>query len=95
MTALMYDHERADLVAHGGYALENAAGEVLALFDDWAEQDYWIEAAKMAYDDVRTCGHPAAAGWLNARTPLTVHAITREQREDHEADGTPWLQREP
>lgn len=92
---LMYDAELGDLVPRAGYALQAANGETLALFDEWAEADEWIERARLAYHEAWDCGHPLAPRWLNQRLPLTVRAVTEEQWEDILADGTPWLQQEP
>jgi hypothetical protein len=79
----------------GGWLLENALGEALALFEAREAQDYWIDAAKRYYDDAATCGHPSAAAWLAERAPLIVRGISCDERDDILAEGTPVLQREP
>jgi hypothetical protein len=78
----------------GGWLLENALGEALAVFEAREAQDYWIEAAKRYYDDAATCGHPSAAAWLAERAPLIVRGISCEERELILGDGPPVLQRE-
>lgn len=90
------DAEAAALLpCTGGYVLENAHGEVLAAFTDRDEQDHWLGIAKSSYDEALFSSHPRARGWVTDQLPLVVRLVTCEEYAEAEADGTPWLQREP
>jgi len=79
----------------GGYVIEDALGEVLAVCDEADEVDGWLLEARAYFDEACACGHPAAGPWVTQRLPVRSRVITVQEREDIATDGTPWLQREP
>lgn len=79
----------------GGYVIEDARGEALALCDEHDDVDKWMLEARAYFAEAWGCGHPAAGPWVAERLPVTSRVLTVEEREEILEDGTPTLQREP
>jgi len=80
----------------GGYVVEDARGEVLALVgDDRDEAEHWKRVGHDWLLDAAASGHPRAAGWVAAREPLSIRVVTEEEAAAIREEGVPLLQREP
>lgn len=79
----------------GGYVIETATGEALALCEERESIPMWLTTAHEYFAEAEVCGHHAAPGWVAERFPLQHRPVTIAERESILEDGTPTLQREP
>lgn len=79
----------------GGYAVEDARGEVLALVEERDDAERMRLAGHDWLLDAGSCGHPAGPAWAAERRPVTIRIVTQEEADEIREEGTPLLQREP
>lgn len=79
----------------GGYVVETATAEALALVgDDRDEAERLRREGEEYLAEAEACGHPAAPAWTRARRPVRVRIVTAGEAEEIREGGPLPLQYE-
>ena len=84
--------EHYDEQQWAGYVVESVDGEPQAFRPTLEEATAAVASVEAYYYEAATCGHPLAAGWVEAKQPFRVRQITKAERDDMD---TPVVDREP